>query len=53
MGFGDLIPWTKGQQLLTRQEPFDPFLTLHREVNRLFDRQWQSVDAWREEGRTE
>src|SRR6201987_1751021 len=37
MGVRDLIPWTKGQQLSTRQESFDPFLTLHREMNRLFD----------------
>jgi len=33
----DLVPRTKGQQLSTRQEPFDPFYTLHREMNRLFD----------------
>jgi HSP20 family protein len=37
MGIRDLVPWTKGQQLSTRQEPFDPFYTLHREMNRLFD----------------
>jgi HSP20 family protein len=37
MGIRDLVPWTKGQQLSTRQEPLDPFLTLHREMNRLFD----------------
>jgi HSP20 family protein len=37
MGFRDLVPWTKGQQLSSRREPFDPFLTLHREMNRLFD----------------
>jgi HSP20 family protein len=37
MGIRDLVPWTKGHQLLTRQEPFDPILTLHREMNRLFD----------------
>lgn len=37
MSIRDLVPWTKGQQLPTRQEPFDPFLTLHREMNRLFD----------------
>src|SRR5690348_15927289 len=37
MGIRDLVPWTKGQQLPTREEPFDPFLTLHREMNRLFD----------------
>ena len=37
MAIRDLVPWTKGQQLPTREEPFDPFLTLHREMNRLFD----------------
>ena len=37
MGVRDLIPWTKGQQLSTGQEAFDPFLTFHREMNRLFD----------------
>ena len=37
MGFRDLIPSTKGRQLSTRQGAFDPFLTLHREMNRLFD----------------
>ena len=37
MGIRDLVPWTKGQQLSTRQESFDPFPTLHREMNRLFD----------------
>ncbi|MBR0718663.1 Hsp20/alpha crystallin family protein [Bradyrhizobium liaoningense] len=37
MAIRDLVPWTKGQQLSTRREPFDPFLTLHREMNRLFD----------------
>lgn len=37
MAIRDLVPWTKGQQLSTRREPFDSFLTLHREMNRLFD----------------
>jgi HSP20 family protein len=37
MGVRDLIPWTKGQQLSTGQAASDPFLTLHREMNRLFD----------------
>jgi HSP20 family protein len=37
MGFRDIIPWTKGQQLSTGQQAFDPFLTLHREMNRLLD----------------
>src|ERR1700756_3738295 len=32
-----LIPGTKGQQLSTGREAFDSFLTLHREMNRIFD----------------
>jgi len=37
MGIRDLVPWNKNQQLSTGREAFDPFLTLHREMNRLFD----------------
>jgi len=37
MGFRDLVAWTKNQQLSTGHEAFDPFLALHREMNRLFD----------------
>jgi HSP20 family protein len=37
MGFRDLMPWTKDQQLSNGREAFDPFHTLHREMNRLFD----------------
>ncbi len=37
MGIRDLVPWTKGRQLSTGQEAFDPFLTLHREMKRLFE----------------
>ncbi|WP_338829930.1 Hsp20/alpha crystallin family protein [Bradyrhizobium sp. 27S5] len=37
MGIRDLVPWSKGQELSTGREAFDPFLTLHREMNRLFD----------------
>ena len=36
MAFRDLIPWSKDQET-TRLENRDPFLTLHREMNRLFD----------------
>jgi HSP20 family protein len=36
MGFRDLIPWSKNQDLARREEQ-NPFLTLHREMNRLFD----------------
>ena len=37
MAIRDLIPWNKNQQLATTGEPNDAFLTLHREMNRLFD----------------
>ena len=37
MAIRDLIPWNKNQQLTTRGEAYDPFLTLHREMNRRGD----------------
>ncbi len=37
MAIRDLIPWTKNQELAPARDGFDPFLTLHREMNRLFD----------------
>jgi HSP20 family protein len=37
MAFRDLIPWSRPQQLTPAREAFDPFLMLHREMNRLFD----------------
>ncbi|MDE5442617.1 Hsp20 family protein [Bradyrhizobium sp. CSA207] len=37
MGFRDLIPWSRNQELAPLRDSFDPFLTLHREMNRLFD----------------
>ena len=37
MGFRDLVPWTRNQQLTPARDSFDPFWTLHREMNRLFD----------------
>jgi HSP20 family protein len=36
MAFRDLIPWSKSQDLMRREEQ-NPFFTLHREMNRLFD----------------
>ena len=36
MAFRDMIPWSK-QQLAPSRDAFDPFFTLHREMNRLFD----------------
>ncbi len=37
MTFRDLIPWTRSRELAPARADFDPFLTLHREMNRLFD----------------
>lgn len=37
MGFRDLIPWSKNHDLMQRREEPNPFLALHREMNRLFD----------------
>jgi len=37
MAFRDLIPWSKNQELAPARDSFDPFLTLHREMNRLFE----------------
>ena len=37
MAIRDLIPWTRSQELAPARDNFDPFLTLHREMNRLFD----------------
>jgi len=37
MGFRDLIPWSKSHDMVQRREEQNPFLTLHREMNRLFD----------------
>jgi HSP20 family protein len=37
MGFRDLIPWSKNHDVVQRREEQNPFLTLHREMNRLFD----------------
>lgn len=36
MAMRDLIPWNRGRNISARGED-NPFLTLHREMNRLFD----------------
>jgi HSP20 family protein len=34
----DLIPWNRGREMTVRRgEELNPFMTLHREMNRLFD----------------
>ena len=38
MAIRDLIPWSRGRDVAVRRsEEVNPFLTLHREMNRLFD----------------
>src|SRR5689334_2657720 len=39
MNMRDLIPWARNQQMAPGRyrEESDPFMTLHREMNRLFD----------------
>jgi HSP20 family protein len=50
MAIRDLIPWNKNQQL-TRGEAYDPFLTLHREMNRLFDDVFRGFGSFGSVGR--
>src|SRR3569832_163818 len=45
MGFRDLIPWSKNQELAPSRDGFDPFLTLHREMNRQFDDVFRGFDG--------
>src|SRR5689334_23252647 len=45
MGMRDLIPWNRGRDLTARRsEEVNPFLTLHREMNRLFDDVFRGFD---------
>ncbi|MFH0301832.1 Hsp20/alpha crystallin family protein [Bradyrhizobium sp. 31Argb] len=37
MAIRDLIPWSRNQELTPTRANYDPFMTLHREMNRLFD----------------
>jgi HSP20 family protein len=37
MGFRDLVPWSRNQELVPTRESLDPFIALHRQMNRLFD----------------
>jgi len=37
MAIRDLIPWAKSPELASSRSGYDPFVTLHRQVNRLFD----------------
>jgi HSP20 family protein len=45
MAMRDLIPWNRGRDITVRRgEEFGPFLTLHREMNRLFDDVFRGFD---------
>ena len=45
MAIKDLIPWNRGRDVtLHRTEDQNPFLALHREVNRLFDDAFRGFD---------
>lgn len=46
MSMRDLIPWNRGRDVTVRRgEDTNPFLTLHREVNRLFDDMFRGFDV--------
>jgi len=46
MNMRDLIPWGRNQQTPSRyREDSDPFMTLHREMNRLFDDVFRGFDV--------
>lgn len=44
MAMRDLIPWSRGSSLPARRGEDNPFLTLHREMNRLFDDVFRGFD---------
>jgi HSP20 family protein len=45
MAIRDLIPWSRGREMTVRRsEELSPFLTLHREMNRLFDDVFRGFD---------
>jgi HSP20 family protein len=45
MAVRDLIPWSRGRDLTVRRgEESNPFLALHRDVNRLFDEAFRGFD---------
>lgn len=45
MAIRDLVPWNRGRDVsVRRNEDANPFLALHREVNRLFDDAFRGFD---------
>ena len=46
MAMQDLIPWgNRGREAITRRSENNPFFTLHREMNRLFDDVFRGFDV--------
>lgn len=45
MNMRDMIPWSRGSRPLTRSFDGDPLLSLHREMNRLFDDVFRGFDT--------
>ena len=48
MSVRDLIPWNRGNNqapAIYRSEDMDPFMSLHRNVNRLFDEVFRGFDT--------
>ena len=44
MAMKDLVPWSRGRDVSVRRGEDSPFLTLHREMNRLFDDVFRGFD---------
>lgn len=44
MAMRDLIPWSRGRDVTVRRGEDNPFLALHREMNRLFDDVFRGFD---------
>jgi HSP20 family protein len=44
MSVRDLVPWNRGRDVTVRREKANPFLALHREMNRLFDDVFRGFD---------
>jgi HSP20 family protein len=45
MAMKDLVPWSRGRDVSVRRGEDSPFLTLHREMNRLFDDVFRGFDV--------
>ena len=45
MAFSNLIPWSQGRNVPARTDATEPFVSLHREMNRLFDDVFRGFDV--------